>query len=56
MTGRPHLYGTWRASITPSPGSRIPEGGNIGLISAAVVIEQTLWTVAVSLHTPESSS
>lgn len=56
LTGRPHLYGTWQAAINPSPSSRIPEGGNQGPISAAVVIEQTFWTVAVSLHTQESSS
>ncbi|NYD40033.1 hypothetical protein [Nocardioides panaciterrulae] len=54
-TGRPHLYGTWRATLTPNPNSRIPEGGN-WQPTGALVIEQTFWTTAVRLHTDQSTS
>ena len=56
MTGRPLVYGTWHATLTPNPQSRIPQGGNWGPIIAAVVIEQTFWTTSVRLHTDQSNS
>lgn len=56
MTGRPLIYGTWQATLTPNPESRIPDGGNWGPITGAMVIEQTFWTTAVRLHTEQSSS
>jgi hypothetical protein len=54
--GRPRIYGTWLATITPRQGSAIPDGGNWGPIKSAVVIEQTFWTTAVHLITDESQS
>lgn len=54
--GRPRVYGTWLATVTPSEGSHIPEGGNWGPIESAVVIEQTFWSTAVHLITAESTS
>lgn len=54
-TGRPHIYGTWRATLTPNSKSRIPNGGN-WQPSGALVIEQTFWTTAVRLHTDQSTS
>lgn len=56
VTGRPHIYGTWQATLTPNAESRIPPGGNWGPIVAAMVIEQTFWTTAIRLHTDQSSS
>jgi hypothetical protein len=56
ITGRPHLYGTWRATLTPGPNSRIPRGGNWGPIISALVIEQTFWTISVRHHTNQSNS
>ncbi|OBH30757.1 hypothetical protein A5692_18775 [Mycobacterium sp. E342] len=56
ITRRPHLYGTWRATLTPSAESHIPPGGDHGPIRAALVIEQTFWTTAVRLHTDQSNS
>lgn len=56
ITGRPRIYGTWRATLTPSPQSRIPDGGNWGPITGALVVEQTFWTTSVRLHTDQSTS
>jgi len=53
---RPHIGGSWLTTIQPSKDSRIPEGGNRGPIEAAVVIEQTLWSLHITLLTGESSS
>lgn len=53
---RPLLAGTWRATLTPGARSAIPDGGNRGPIEAYVVIEQTFWTIAVTLLSVESSS
>lgn len=56
LTGRPHIYGTWKATLTPAAASRIPQGGNRGPINAAMIIEQTFWTISVRLHTKQSGS
>lgn len=56
VTGRPRIYGTWQARLTPNTNSRIPEGGNWGPIIGAIVIEQTFWTMAIRFHTDQSSS
>jgi len=56
VTGRPRLYGTWQAKLTPNANSRIPEGGNRGPIVGAMVIEQTFWTMSIRFHTDQSSS
>jgi hypothetical protein len=56
VVGRPWVAGTWIATITPHPDSRIPAGGNRGPIEAVVTIEQSYWMLAVRQQTPESSS
>lgn len=56
IVGRPRVYGTWLATLTPREGSAIPDGGNWGPIHGAVVIEQSLWSVSVHLRTDESPS
>jgi hypothetical protein len=56
LVDRPVLAGTWIATLRPHPDSHIPAGGNRGPIDAAVLIEQTYWTVAITLLTAESSS
>lgn len=53
---RPVIYGTWAALLSPSPDSKIPEGGDRGPIQAYVVIAQTFWSVHVTQHTVESTS
>ncbi|RPE84870.1 hypothetical protein EDF28_0812 [Curtobacterium sp. PhB137] len=56
ITGRPRIYGTWQAKLTPNANSRIPERGNWGPIIGAMVIEQTFWTMSIRFHTDQSSS
>jgi hypothetical protein len=56
ITGRPHLWGTWKVELQPSAQACIPEGGNRGPILGAMVIEQTFWTTAVQFYTRESGS
>lgn len=56
LTGRPRLDGTWRTTLTPSPESHIPAGGNPGPIRAYLTIEQSYWTLHATLRTAESSS
>lgn len=56
FVGRPRIGGTWTTIITPRPDSHIPPGGNPGPIDAATVIEQTFWTLVVSVSTAESRS
>lgn len=56
ITGRPHLYGTWRVELQPSAHALIPEGGNRGPIPGAMVVEQTFWTTAVQFYTRDSGS
>ena len=56
LTGRPRVDGTWIATLQPHPDSHIPPGGNRGPIDAAVIIEQTYWSLAVTLLTAESAS
>lgn len=53
---RPRVYGLWAATITPSKDSHIPADGNRGPIDAYALIEQTYWTVDVSMMTAESTS
>jgi len=56
LTGRPRLDGTWRTTLTPSPESHIPAGGNRGPIRAYLTIEQSYWTLHATLRTAESAS
>ena len=56
ITGRPHLWGTWRVDLQPSARAVIPKGGNKGPIPGVMVIEQTFWTTAVQFYTSESGS
>lgn len=56
LVQRPRIDGTWLTTLTPNPDSHIPEGGNRGPINAAVLIEQTYWSVSVTLLTAESRS
>ncbi len=56
LTGRPHLWGTWRVELQPSPKAVIPKGGNRGQVAGAMVVEQTFWTIALQLYTTESGS
>ncbi len=56
LTGRPRLDGTWRTTLTPHADSHIPDGGNRGPIRALICIEQTFWTLSVSLITDQSRS
>lgn len=56
VTGRPHLWGTWKVELQPSSQALIPEGGNQGPIPGGMVIEQTFWTTAVQFYTRESGS
>jgi len=53
---RPLIGGTWGTIITPHPDSHIPEAGNAGFIAARTIIEQTFWTLAVTMKTAESES
>ncbi|MBT2545260.1 hypothetical protein J7E99_32315 [Streptomyces sp. ISL-44] len=56
LIGRPWVGGTWRAVLTPSPESHIPEGGNRGPITTYLTIDQTYWSLHATLRTAESSS
>ena len=56
LVQRPRIDGTWLTTLTPHPDSRIPEGGNRGPIDTAILIEQTYWSVSVTLLTAESRS
>ncbi len=56
LTGHPRLAGTWRVTLSPSPKSRIPVGGNRGPIRAYLTIEQSFWTLHATFRTAESSS
>ena len=56
LAKRPWIAGTWKATLSPTAASKIPEGGNRGPIAAYVVISQTFWTIAVRQYTAESKS
>jgi hypothetical protein len=56
LAQRPRIDGAWRATLTPHENSHIPDGGNRGPIEAAVLVEQTYWSVSVTLLTAESRS
>src|SRR4051812_41739987 len=56
LAGRPRIGGTWLGHLTPNRESHIPDGGNRGPIPAALIVEQTYWSVAITLLTKESSS
>ncbi|WP_181019644.1 hypothetical protein [Nonomuraea typhae] len=56
LVGRPRLDGMWKASLQPTPESHIPAGGNRGPINAYVMVEQTYWSICVTLMTLESTS
>lgn len=53
---KPRIGGTWTTVITPHSDSHIPEGGNTGPIAAETIIEQTYWTLVVTMKTSESES
>lgn len=53
---RPRIYGTWETTITPHPGSHIPEGGTRVPIQGTTTVEQTFWTLSVIMKTAESES
>ncbi|MGY4684451.1 Cap15 family cyclic dinucleotide receptor domain-containing protein [Micromonospora aurantiaca (nom. illeg.)] len=56
IANHPRIGGTWRARLQPHPDSHIPRNGNRGPIEAAMIIEQTYWTLAIRLLTSESAS
>lgn len=56
LTGRPRVDGTWIATVRPQPDSHIPAGGNRGPIQAAVMIDQTYWSIGITCLTGESAS
>lgn len=56
LHSRPRIGGTWSTVITPHSDSHIPEGGNTGPIAAETIIEQTFWTLVVTMQTGESES
>ena len=53
---RPRIYGTWQTTITPHPDSHIDNEENRGPIEATVEIEQSFWSLTVTLKTAESES
>lgn len=53
---RPRIDGTWLNTLTPTADSHIPQGGNGGPITTALMIEQTYWSVNATLLSPESRS
>jgi hypothetical protein len=54
--GRPRVYGTWSATITPHPDSHLPAEVDPGPRQATATIEQTFWTMSVRVKTDESES
>jgi hypothetical protein len=56
FVGRPYIAGTWYGTLEPSGESVNPQAGNRGLIPTALVIEQSYWSIALTLMTAESSS
>jgi hypothetical protein len=54
--GRPRIGGTWATTITPHPDSHIPDGGDTGPIAGTTIIEQTFWTLTITMKTGESES
>ncbi len=54
--GRPRIDGTWLATLKPHPDSRIPEGGKREPFSAALIIEQSFFSLHVTQYTGESTS
>lgn len=55
LVGRPHIAGTWLGTLEPSAGSKMPDGGNHA-IQSALVIEQSYWSISLTLMTAEGSS
>jgi hypothetical protein len=56
LTGRPRIDGTWIATLRPRQDSHIPAGGNRKPIQAAIIIDQTYWSLGITLLTRESAS
>lgn len=56
LTGRPRLDGTWITSLRPHQDSHIPKDGDRGPIQAAVIIDQTYWSLGVTLLSQQSTS
>lgn len=55
LAARPRIYGTWKAALTPSSDSHIPDGGNRAPVGA-LVVEQTYFTLSARFHTEQSDS
>jgi hypothetical protein len=53
---KPLVRGMWFVTISPTPNSRIPPGGNRGPIEGAVLIEQNYFSIHVTQYTDESTS
>lgn len=53
---RPRIDGTWLNTLKPTADSHIPDGGNRGPITTAVMIEQSYWSVTATLLSAESRS
>jgi hypothetical protein len=53
---RPWIAGTWIGTLRPNPESKIPPDGNRGPIPVALVIEQSYWSIGITLMSSESSS
>lgn len=56
LVARPLLRGTWIGELQPAEESHIPTGGDKGPILIALVIEQTYWSIGVTLMTAQSTS
>jgi hypothetical protein len=56
LHSRPRIDGNWATTISPHPASHIPTGGNAGPIAATTVIEQTFWTLTITMKDDESES
>jgi hypothetical protein len=56
IADRPRVDGAWSSIPHAHSASHIPEGGNRGPIQAAVIIEQTFFSLHIVQYTAESRS
>lgn len=56
ISGRPCIEGTWRGTIAPSGENPVSGEPVPWLIDAAIMIEQTFWSLAITLMTREGTS
>ncbi|MEV0382764.1 hypothetical protein [Nonomuraea sp. NPDC050643] len=56
LVGRPRLDGTWRTTLRPMPSSHIPPHLKLVSINAYIMIEQSYWSISITLITKESTS